>query len=79
MAKLKWARPVEWAEVRFGTSRAGAALVLLCRTAGVDTLTTAHLEIDWEELRRVEKGRRSPLAALSSKTKAASGSAQDDR
>ncbi|WP_030222973.1 hypothetical protein [Streptomyces bikiniensis] len=72
MVKLKWIRPAEWAEVEFGTSRAGAVNVPLYRTADVDALPGAHPEIDWEELRQVEKGRRSPLAALRPKEKTAS-------
>ncbi|MFF2516577.1 hypothetical protein [Streptomyces sp. NPDC058086] len=48
----------------FGTSRAGAVVVPLFTTASVDALPAAHPEIDWEQLRGVGKGRRSPLAAL---------------
>ncbi|MEV5444065.1 hypothetical protein AB0N23_16235 [Streptomyces sp. NPDC052644] len=36
----------------------------LYRTADVDALVQEHPEADWERLRRVPKGRRSPLAAL---------------
>ncbi|MFF4717500.1 hypothetical protein ACFY2V_39835 [Streptomyces eurythermus] len=32
-------------------------------TASVDAIPAAHQEVDWEQLRAVEKGRRSPLAA----------------
>ncbi|MGW9453783.1 hypothetical protein [Streptomyces sp. NPDC055632] len=71
MVKLKWIRATEWAEARYGTSRAGAVEVPLYRTADVDVLPGAHPEVDWEELRRVDKGRRSPLAALRQKAKAA--------
>ncbi len=46
--------------MRFGTSRAGAALVPLYRTADVHALPGAYPEVDREELRHVEKGRRSP-------------------
>ncbi|WP_432085539.1 hypothetical protein [Streptomyces sp. bgisy095] len=62
--KLKWIRVVEWAAVQYGTSRAGAVEAPLYRTADIDALSTARPEADWEELRQVEKGRRSPLAAL---------------
>ncbi|MET9935727.1 MULTISPECIES: hypothetical protein [unclassified Streptomyces] len=75
MVKLTWIRAAEWAEVKYGASRAGAALVPLHRTADVDTLPAAHPEADWEELRRVEKGRRSPLAGLRPKTEAKVASA----
>nr|WP_251061555.1 hypothetical protein [Streptomyces sp. ISL-100] len=51
-------------EVRFGTSRAGAVDVALYRTADVDALPVARTEVDWDQLRAVEKGRRSPLASL---------------
>ncbi|MGW9441275.1 hypothetical protein [Streptomyces sp. NPDC055607] len=70
MVKLKWIRATEWAEAQYGTSRAGAVDVPLYRTADADALPHAHPEADWEELRRVEKGRRSPLAALRPKTEA---------
>lgn len=69
MVKLKWLRATEWAEVQYGTSRAGAVQVSLYRTADVDALPGAHPEIDWAELRHVEKGRRSPLATLRPKAK----------
>ncbi|MET9932657.1 hypothetical protein [Streptomyces sp. NPDC006324] len=72
MVKLKWIRATEWTEVQYGTSRAGAVDVPLYRTADVDALPGAHPEVDWEELRGVEKGRRSPLAALRPKAKTAS-------
>ncbi|MEU0343936.1 hypothetical protein ABZ092_34570 [Streptomyces bobili] len=48
----------------FGTSRAGAVDVPMFTTASVDALVAAHPEVDWEHLRNVGKGRRSPLAAL---------------
>ncbi|MFC7934464.1 hypothetical protein [Streptomyces cinereoruber] len=71
MVKLKWIRAAEWTEVEFGTSRAGAVQVPLYRTADVDALPGSHPEVDWQELRQVEKGRRSPLAALRPKAKTA--------
>ncbi|MES4909426.1 MULTISPECIES: hypothetical protein [unclassified Streptomyces] len=64
MRDLLWVRPTERREVRFGTSRAGAVMVPLFRTADVDVVVDAHPEVDWEQLRSVGKGRRSPLAAL---------------
>lgn len=33
-------------------------------TASVDALPGAHPEVDWEQLRNLGKGRRTPLAAL---------------
>ncbi|MBY8820064.1 hypothetical protein CP977_00325 [Streptomyces cinereoruber] len=51
-------------EVRFSASRAGAANVALYTTASVDAVPAGHPEVNWEQLRTVEKGRRSPLAAL---------------
>ncbi|MFF9345169.1 hypothetical protein ACF1CG_36110 [Streptomyces sp. NPDC014773] len=33
-------------------------------TASVDAIVPAHPEVDWEQLRMVEKGWRSPLASL---------------
>ncbi|SEB58215.1 hypothetical protein [Streptomyces sp. TLI_105] len=64
-----WIRAAEWVGVRFGTSRAGAVDVPLYRAADVDALVAPHAEVDWEELRSVGKGRRSPLAALRPKRK----------
>jgi hypothetical protein len=63
MLRLKWIKPAESIEVRFGTSRAGAVDVALYTTASVDALA-ARADVDWEQLRAVPKGRRSPLAAL---------------
>ncbi|MEU9191133.1 hypothetical protein AB0D14_42920 [Streptomyces sp. NPDC048484] len=63
MLRLKWIRPAESIEVRFGTSRAGAVDVALYTTASVDALA-ARTDVDWQQLRSVEKGWRSPLAAL---------------
>ncbi|MGW2331630.1 hypothetical protein ACWC5C_38595 [Streptomyces sp. NPDC001700] len=64
MRRLGWIEPTEWREVRFGTSRAGAVDVPMFTTASVDAVVAAHPEVDWEQLRNVGKGRRSPLAAL---------------
>ncbi|MEV5758391.1 hypothetical protein AB0L61_16725 [Streptomyces tendae] len=59
MRDLLWVRPAERREVRFGTSLAGAVMVPTFTTASVDALP-----VDWEQLRNIGKGRRSPLAAL---------------
>ncbi|MFG2631081.1 hypothetical protein [Streptomyces sp. NPDC048473] len=64
MIRLGWLRSPQSIEVQFGTSRAGAVDVALYTTASVDAVIPAHPEVDWEQLRAVEKGRRSPLAAL---------------
>ncbi|MCL8015848.1 hypothetical protein [Streptomyces sp. AS02] len=64
MRDLLWVRPTERREVRFGTSRAGAVMVPMFTTASVDALPGAHPEADWDQLRNIGKGRRSPLAAL---------------
>jgi hypothetical protein len=64
MLRLGWIKPAESIEVRFGTSRAGAVDVALFRTADVDALPSSRTEVDWEQLRAVGKGRRSPLASL---------------
>ncbi|MEV7889926.1 hypothetical protein ACWD3I_47025 [Streptomyces sp. NPDC002817] len=63
MLRLGWIKPAETIEVRFGTSRAGAVDVPLYTTQSVAALA-ARTDIDWEQLRTVPKGRRSPLAAL---------------
>jgi hypothetical protein len=64
MLRLSWVKPAEWREVRFGTSRASAVDVPMFRTADINALPAAHPDIDWEQLRTVGKGQRSPLAAL---------------
>ncbi|MEW1552146.1 hypothetical protein [Streptomyces tsukubensis] len=64
MVRLGWVRSPQSVEVRFGTSRAGAVDVALYTTASVDAIVPAHHDIDWDQLRAVEKGRRSPLASL---------------
>ncbi|MFJ6000502.1 hypothetical protein [Streptomyces sp. NPDC092370] len=64
MVRLGWIRSPQSIEVRFGTSRAGAVDVALYTTASVDAIPAAHPEVDFEQLRSVEKGRRSPLAVL---------------
>ncbi|WP_199830283.1 hypothetical protein [Streptomyces viridochromogenes] len=64
MVRLGWVRSPQSIEVRFGTSRAGAVDVALYTTASVDAVVPAHPEVDWEQLRAVEKGRRSPLGSL---------------
>lgn len=64
MVRLGWIRSPQSIEVRFGTSRAGAVDIALYTTASVDALVPAHPEVDWEQLRAMGKGRRSPLASL---------------
>ncbi|GHH23139.1 hypothetical protein [Streptomyces rubradiris] len=64
MVRLGWVRSPQSIGIRFGTSRAGTADVPLYTTASVDAVVPAHPEGDWEQLRAVEEGRRSPLAAL---------------
>ncbi|CAL9327531.1 hypothetical protein SUDANB38_05898 (plasmid) [Streptomyces sp. enrichment culture] len=64
MVRLGWVSPAETVQVAFGTSRAGAVGVALYRTAEIEGLVQEHPEADWERLRLVPKGRRSPLAAL---------------
>jgi hypothetical protein len=64
MVRLGWIRSPQPIEVRFGTSQAGTVDVALYTTASVDAIPAAHPEVDWEQLRAVEKGRRSALASL---------------
>ncbi|WP_435878650.1 hypothetical protein [Streptomyces bacillaris] len=64
MVRPGWVRSPQSIEVRFGTSRAGAVDVALYTMASVYGIVPAHPEVDWEQLRAVEKSRRSPLAAL---------------
>ncbi|MFJ4282095.1 hypothetical protein [Streptomyces massasporeus] len=44
--------------------RAGAVDVAFYTTAPVNAVIPAHPELDRDQLRAVEEGRRSPLAAL---------------
>ncbi|MFI8932375.1 hypothetical protein ACIG3E_32520 [Streptomyces sp. NPDC053474] len=64
MRRLGWITPTETAKVQYGTSKAGAVNVDLFRAEDVDALPAAHPEVDFELLRGLGKGRRSPLAAL---------------
>ncbi|WP_331725898.1 hypothetical protein [Streptomyces sp. NBC_00470] len=68
MLQLGWLVAAESTRARFGTSRAGAVDVALFTAASVDALPVAHPEVDWSALRAIEKGRRSPLAALARAT-----------
>jgi hypothetical protein len=65
MVSLGWIEPADTVEWQIGTSRAGAVEVRLFTTASVDAVEAALPEIDWERLRNIQPGRRSPLAALS--------------
>lgn len=58
MVRLGWARSPQSIEVRFGTSRAGAVDVALYTTESVDAVIPAHPEVDWQQLRTVEKLRQ---------------------
>ncbi|WP_409474644.1 hypothetical protein [Streptomyces sp. HC307] len=64
MRTLGWITPTEWREMRYCTSQAGAVDVPMFTTADVDAVPDSHPEIDWEQLRSLGKGRRSPLADL---------------
>ncbi|MFF5438690.1 hypothetical protein [Streptomyces achromogenes] len=64
MVRLGRVRFPQSFEARFGTSRAGAVDIALSTTASVDAVVPAHPEVGWEQLRMVQKGRRSPLASL---------------
>ncbi|ROP55978.1 hypothetical protein EDD94_5568 [Streptomyces sp. PanSC9] len=62
MVRLGWVRSPQSIEARSGTTRAGAVDVALYTTASVDAVVPAHPEVNWGQLRAVEKGRHSPLA-----------------
>ncbi|MFJ5926532.1 hypothetical protein ACIQF6_28415 [Kitasatospora sp. NPDC092948] len=64
LVRLGWVRPTLVQPVRFGSSKRGAVRVPIFRAGDVDAVPQAHPEVDWEALRRTEKGRRSPLSAL---------------
>jgi hypothetical protein len=64
IVRLKWIEPVEWRSVQFGTSKAGAVDVPIYRGGDVDALPSRRRKVDWEQLRGLSKGQRSPLAKL---------------
>ncbi|UJB39469.1 hypothetical protein [Streptomyces sp. A1-5] len=50
--------------------------LVIYRTADVDAPPATRTEVDWEQLRTVEKGRRSPLAALRARPGLTGGTAR---
>lgn len=64
IVRLKWIAPVEWRSVQFGTSKAGAVDVPIYRGGDVDALPGRRKAVDWEQLRGLGRGQRSPLAKL---------------
>ncbi|MEZ0089977.1 hypothetical protein [Streptacidiphilus sp. EB129] len=64
IVRLGWIRPKDWQKVQFGTSKAGAVDVPIYRGGDVDAIPGKRRKVDWEELRSLGKGRRSPLAKL---------------
>lgn len=66
IVRLGWIKPVDWQQVQFGTSKAGAVDVPIYRGGDVDALPGKRRRVDWEQLRGLGKGQRSPLAKLAS-------------
>ncbi len=64
VVRLGWIKTVGWQKVQFGTSKAGAVDVPIYRSGTVDAIPGKHRKIDWEHLRGLGKGQRSPLAKL---------------
>ena len=64
IVRLGWIKPAEWRKVQFGSSKAGAVDVPIYRSGDVDAIPRRRKAVDWEELRGLGKGRRSPLAKL---------------
>lgn len=64
IVRLGWIKPAQWRKVQFGTSKAGAVDVPIYRSADVDEIPHKHKSVDWEQLRSLGKGQRSPLAKL---------------
>ncbi|MFD5555802.1 hypothetical protein ACFWIA_18425 [Streptomyces sp. NPDC127068] len=57
VVRLGWVRFPQSIKVHFGASRADAVDVALSTTASVHTVIPARPEVDWEQLRTVERGR----------------------
>lgn len=64
IVRLRWIKPNHWQSVQFGTSKAGAVDVPIYRSGDVDQIPRKHQAVDWEQLRSLGKGQRSPLAKL---------------
>jgi hypothetical protein len=64
VVRLGWITPVDWRKVQFGTSKAGAVDVPIYRSGDVAAIPRQHRRVDWEQLRGLGKGQRSPLAKL---------------
>jgi len=64
IVRLGWAKPVDWQKVQFGSSKAGAVDVPVYRSGDVDAIPRRRKAVDWEQLRGLGKGQRSPLAKL---------------
>lgn len=64
IVRLKWIEPASWQRVQFGTSKAGAVDVPIYRGGDVDAIPGKRRRVDWEQLRGLGKGQRSPLAKL---------------
>jgi len=64
IVRLKWIKPAGWQSVQFGTSKAGAVDVPIYRSGDVDKIPGPRRRVDWERVRALGKGQRSPLAKL---------------
>ncbi len=64
VVRLGWVKAVDSWEVQFGTSKAGAVDVPIYRSGDVDAIPRRRKTVDWEKLRGLGKGQRSPLAKL---------------
>lgn len=64
VVRLGWIEPSAWQRVQFGTSKAGAVDVPIYRSGDVDVIPGRRKQVDWEQLRGLGKGQRSPLAKL---------------
>ncbi|MFV5995446.1 hypothetical protein ACNPQM_24200 [Streptomyces sp. NPDC056231] len=56
VVRLGRVRSPQSIRVRFDTSRAGTVDVALHTMASVDAVVAAHPEVDWEQLRAVDRG-----------------------
>ncbi|CAM5288053.1 hypothetical protein SSPIM334S_06870 [Streptomyces spiroverticillatus] len=66
MRRLGWLRPARTVTIRHSSSQGGTTTINLYAGLDVALLPLVRHDVDWAAPRAVGKGRRSPLAALTS-------------
>ncbi|MGY3676434.1 hypothetical protein [Streptomyces sp. TE33382] len=74
--RLDWITPDQEVRVKFGAAQGGTHRIPLYRTDRIDRVPADHPEADWDALRALRKGQRSPLAKLTSGAENRRGSAR---